>query len=88
MRSPGFPPDLFTVVDSLLGELSKINGTDDLKTQITELKTKYSWSLLNKGVHEDEKQPEFERIDIQSLIELIEKIEALVESINLQISAI
>lgn len=88
MRSPGFPPDLFTVVDSLLGELSKINGTNDLKTQITELKTKYSWSLLNKGVHEDEKQPEFERTDIQNLIELIEKIEALVESIKLQISAI
>lgn len=88
MRSPGFPPDLSTVVDSLLCELSKISGTDELQLKIKDLKTKYSWSLLNKGVHEDEKQPEFERIDIQNLIELIRTVETLVENIKVQVTTI
>jgi pimeloyl-CoA synthetase len=75
MRAPGTQPDLSTVVDSLRIELKKISGVEKLINNFSSLKTKYSWSLLNKGVHEDESQPEFERKDITELITLVQSIE-------------
>lgn len=86
MRSPGVPPDLATVVDSLIKELKEIGGVEKLHGNLSSLKAKYPWSLLNKGVHEDESQPEFERKDISELITLIESIEHDVSSFKLEVA--
>ncbi len=85
MRAPGVQPDLATVVDSLIKELKKISGVEDLIKNLSSLKTKYSWSLLNKGVHENERQPEFERKDISELITLVQTIEADVSTFKLEV---
>lgn len=87
MRTPGMPPDLATVVDSLIKELEKIPGVDDLQENFCELKSKYPWSLLNKGVHEDENQPEFERKDISELITRIHNIEEGVSNLRLSVAS-
>lgn len=87
MRSPGCPPDLYTVVDSLLKELEKITGTEKLHEKLSTLKAKYPWSLLNKGVHEDETQPEFERKDISGLVELVQNIEENVSTLKLTVAS-
>ncbi|MEA1899152.1 MAG: AAA family ATPase [Thermodesulfobacteriota bacterium] len=86
MRSPRVPPDLSTVVDSLIKELKKISGVDALIENLSELKARYPWSLLNKGVHEDDDQPEFERKDILKLLTLIQNIEENVISFKLAVS--
>lgn len=83
IRAPGAPPDLATVVDSLIKVLGSIEDTDNLRSQMTHLKEKYPWSILNKGVHEDDDQPEFERKDITDLIALIGSIETEVLSFKL-----
>jgi len=85
MRAPGVPPDLATVVDSLIKELEKVRGVEKLQGNLSSLKVKYPWSLLNKGVHEDENQPEFERKDISELITLIQNIEENVLSFKLEV---
>lgn len=85
MRAPGYPPDLSTVVDSLIKQLKKISGVDNLCRRLAELKEKYSWSLLNKGVHEDESQPEFDRKDISGLLALVQSIEEDVSSLKLAV---
>jgi hypothetical protein len=86
MRAPGVPPDLSTVVDSLLKELEKIKGVETLLSNLSKLKTKYPWSLLNKGVHEDESLPEFERKDISDLVELIQSIEEEISLLKLSVA--
>ena len=86
MRSPGVPPDLSTVVDSLIKELGKILEVDALRENLLELKARYPWSLLNKGVHEDDDQPEFERTDISKLLTLIKNIEENVTAFKLAVS--
>lgn len=86
MRSPRVPPDLSTVVDSLIKELKKISGVDTLRESLLELKAKYPWSLLNKGVHEDNDQPEFEREDISNILILIQNIEENVTTLKLAMS--
>jgi DNA repair exonuclease SbcCD ATPase subunit len=86
IRTPGVPPDLATVVDSLIKELEKIGGVEELHRNFLSLKAKYPWSLLNKGVHEDESQPEFERKDISELITLAKNIEDNVSSLKLTVT--
>ena len=90
MRAPGVPPDLATVVDSLIKELEKIKGVKELHENLSALKTKYPWSLLNKGVHEDgdESQPEVERKDISDLIILIQSIEGNVSSFKMSVASV
>jgi recombinational DNA repair ATPase RecF len=85
MRGPKNNPDLSSVVDSLIQELKKINGVEKLHENFSSLKEKYHWSLLNKGVHEDENQPEFEREDISELITLVHNIEDHVSSFKLTV---
>lgn len=89
MRGPGTPPDLATVVDSLIVELKKVIGLEELRGNLSTLKAKYPWSLLIKGVHEDgdDSQPEFERKDISELIELIQSIEEDVASFKLTVTS-
>ena len=86
MRAPGVQPDLATVVDSLIKELGKIQGVEELHENLSSLKAKYSWSILNKGVHEDEGQPEFERNDISELIKLVQNIEEDVSSFKIAVA--
>jgi recombinational DNA repair ATPase RecF len=83
MRGPGVSPDLATVVDSLIKEVEKISGTENLRKNLSDLKAKYPWSLLNKGVHEDDSQSEFERKDISELIALVQSIEENISSFKL-----
>lgn len=87
MRAPGVQPDLATVVDSLIKELKKVRGVGELYENLSSLKVKYPWSLLNKGVHEDENQPEFERKDISELITLVQNIEKNVSSFKLAVAS-
>jgi hypothetical protein len=86
MRAPGVQPDLATVVDSLIKELGKVSGVEKLHENLSSLKGKYPWSLLNKGVHEDVGQPEFERKDISELITLVQNIEEDVSSFKLVVA--
>jgi len=86
MRAPGAPPDLSTVVDSLIKQLKKISGVEVLSGNLSALKRKYPWSLLNKGVHEDENESEFERKDIIDLVALVRIIEENVASLKLTVS--
>ena len=57
-----------------------------LGNNLSELKARYPWSLLNKGVHEDDDQPEFERDDISNILILIQKIEENVTTLKLAMS--
>jgi DNA repair exonuclease SbcCD ATPase subunit len=84
MRSPDVKPDLSSVVDALIVKLGKIDKNSGLYDHLTKLKGQYMWNLLNKGIHVEENQPEFERIDISNLLELIKSIEEDVNSFKIQ----
>jgi len=75
MRTPDAKPDLSSVVESLVKKLGKIDINSDLYIHLSDLKRQYQWILLNKGIHEEQKLPEFERKEIKELIDLMEIIE-------------
>jgi hypothetical protein len=88
MRSPGARPDLSSVVASLIKELQGISGSSELLSDFRKLKEKYSWSLLNKGTHEQGDLPELERQDVSDLLNLVENIEAKVAEVKLEVSSV
>jgi recombinational DNA repair ATPase RecF len=81
MRSPTSVPELHSVVTSLIKETK--DKRPDLSDLLTKLVEDSSWSILNKGTHVEEEQPEFERADIEKLIKLITDIEDIVISLKL-----
>ena len=86
MRSLGARPDLSSVVTSLIKELQGISGLSELLSDFKKLKEKYSWSLLNKGTHEQGDLAELERQDVTDLLSLVENIEVKVNEVKLEIS--
>jgi hypothetical protein len=84
VRNPGSRPDLFSLVEALIKELSKVSGSEELVANFKSLKDNYSWNLLNKGIHEQGDLPEFERTDIKKLIDVVEKIESGVSNIKFE----
>ncbi|MDR0515518.1 MAG: hypothetical protein LBH25_00560 [Fibromonadaceae bacterium] len=83
MRTPTSIPELSSVVDALIKEIEKHDKKSSLLILLKELKEKYLWNLLNKGAHEQEDLPEFEKDDISAIIEIIKNIEELVSSLKL-----
>lgn len=84
IRRPGSQPDLYSVVNSLKKELGKIDKDLPLFKYFEEITTKLFWDLLNKGTHEDDSLPEFERGDIKELISLVKSIEEEVLKLKLK----
>ena len=76
VRGPQSKPDLNSVVTALYSETDskKVCGVESLHEDLGKLKINSTWDLLNKGVHYDESIPEFDRIEIKKLLELVEKI--------------
>lgn len=84
MRFPGCRPDLSSVVDSLIKELKKIDEEAIIFVHMKKLKELNCWALLNKGTHEQDDLPEFERKDVIDLLELVKRIEVQINSIKLE----
>jgi DNA repair exonuclease SbcCD ATPase subunit len=75
MRAPDVKPDLSSVIGALTKKLGKIDKNSDLYIHLSDLIKQYQWILLNKGIHEEQKLPEFERKEIKDLLDLVKTIE-------------
>ncbi|KLU63673.1 DNA replication and repair protein RecF [Desulfosporosinus acididurans] len=89
MRQPNSMPDLASVVDALNSEIKKIalEPESRLNENMKSLKEQFNWALLNKGTHEQENLPEFERNDVKALIILLKEIEQEILTLKVQVSA-
>jgi len=88
MRRPNSAPDLSSVIDGLIQELRTIKGDRELHDKLKLLKGKYPWLLLNKGTHEQEDLPEFERQDISDLLALVFSIEEKALEFKLEVMSV
>ena len=83
---PGAKPELFNVVQSLVKEIGKGSFVNPQKEQlITGLKTilglsqhRREWEYLNKGTHEEEDRPEFDRGIVRTVVQALEGLDAAI----------
>ena len=89
MRQANSKPDLSSVVNGLNNEIKKITLEPEsmLKDNIKTLLEQYNWALLNKGTHEEDELPEFEREDVNKLIALLNKIEHEILALQVKVTA-
>lgn len=83
LRRPDDKPDLYSVTNSLISKVKKMQFSDECKLleNLIKLKDDYNWFLLNKGTHFENNQFQFEAIDVRNLISLIEQINNTIENI-------
>lgn len=74
MRKLNGKPDLYNVMCALKTVISKIEGIGELQLDLETLLKDKNWTLLNKGTHIDNEIPEFSRLQVKELLELLEKI--------------
>ena len=84
MRSPKAEPDLSSIVDALKKKTNKIKGMEDIFKELKEIKSESCWKALNKGVHYEDEQKEFERADVKYIIEHLERLDELVKMTNIE----
>ena len=87
MRAPKSIPDLHSVVNGLQSSLKGVQGAEELNKSLLQLTSNYSWLLLNKGTHFEPNQPEFERKDIRDLIDLLLRIDDMIDNLKLRFEA-
>lgn len=84
MRSPKSIPDLSSILDGLKKKTSRIAGLEELTNNIKEIKKDSNWRILNKGTHYEDEQPEFERIEIKTVLDILVELEELVRNIRIE----
>ena len=84
LSKPGARAELWSVVRSLIKALKKINGAEELLTDLNTLFEKYNWCLLNKGAHEQGDLPEFEYKDVSELYNLVSRIEEITKILKIE----
>lgn len=79
MRSANTQPDLASVLMGILKELESVAGTEKIVAGLKEIRSKYNNMLLNKGTHQQEDLPEFDRSDVNNCLTVLS---ALDEEVN------
>ena len=79
-------PDLFQIVSGLSSATKnkKIPGTEHIHGLLEELQSDRMWLLLNKGTHVDKKIPEFNRVTMKELLELVEELNKEVSALKIK----
>lgn len=87
LRKLGSAPDLYnttTALKTVTKPGKYLQGTEDINSCLDLLIASSMWSLLNKGTHEDEQTPEFSRVEIKKLLELVEQLSEAVNSMRVK----
>lgn len=82
LRSPKAIPDLSSIVDGLIKKTNKINGMEDIHTELVCLKEESNWRILNKGTHHEDEQKEFERSEVKAVLGHLNTLDGLVRNVK------
>ena len=83
-------PDLYNVTQALFEHTKAkyVKGADEVNKDLEELLKQSMWTKLNKGTHEDDSIPEFNRNEIKRLLEIVEKTSKDIDGLKINVSVI
>ncbi len=84
MRTPKTQPDLYSIVDALIKKTKTMSGMEPIRDNLQEIKKTDNWRVLNKGVHFEDEQQEFERDDIKCVLDILIELDNQVRNIKIQ----
>ena len=91
LRAPLTSPDLYNLIDGLIGYIVQIEKSPGIinfskhreclmKVKDASKKNKVTWDLLNKGTHEEDRDEEFDENQARELFELCLEFEGLIKN--------
>lgn len=83
LRTPKAIPDLSSIIEALIKKTNKMEGMEDIHTELICLKQDNNWRVLNKGTHYEDEQKEFERSEVKNVIEHLNKLDDLVRNVKI-----
>ena len=83
IRSPKAIPDLSSIIEALIKKTNKMEGMEDIHTELVCLKEDSNWRVFNKGTHYEDEQKEFERSEVKNVIEHLNKLDDLVRNVKI-----
>lgn len=88
MRSPKAQPDISSIVDALISKTKKISGMESITESLKAIRKQDNWRVLNKGTHFEDEQPEFDRVDIKNVLDILVDLDNQVRTLKIQENAI
>ncbi len=88
LRSPKAQPDLRSIVDALKEKCNKIPGMESITEKLGKITEQDNWRVLNKGTHFEDEQPEFDREDVKSVIDILTELDDEVRRLSIQESVV
>lgn len=91
LRSPSGTPDLYNLIDGLINYITEIEKRPGIKNfsahrqclmnvKDVSKKNQITWTLLNKGTHEEDRSEEFDEKQAEQLLELCIELEDLIKN--------
>lgn len=87
LRSPKAQPDLYAIVEALINKTKKISGMEQITENLEAIKKQDNWRVLNKGTHFEDEQPEFDRVDVKNVLEILDQLDNQVRELKIQETA-
>lgn len=84
MRTPQSQPDLHSIVEALIKKSKKISGMESITQNLETIKQQDNWRVLNKGTHFEDEQPEFDRIDVKNVLDVLTELDNQVRDLKIQ----
>lgn len=84
MRSPKSQPDLASIRDALIKKSKKIQGMDAITKNLEVIKLQDNWRVLNKGTHFEDEQPEFDRSDVKTVLDVLTSLDEQVRDLKIK----
>lgn len=88
MRSPKSQPDLASIRDALIKKSKKIQGMDAITKNLEVIKLQDNWRVLNKGTHFEDEQPEFDRSDVKTVLDVLTLLDEQVRDLKIKETAV
>lgn len=88
MRSPKSQPDLASIRDALIKKGKKISGMEPIVQNLEVIKQQDNWRVLNKGTHFEDEQPEFDRVDVKTVLDVLTELDTQVRDLVIQETAV
>lgn len=84
MRSPKAQPDLASIRDALIKKSKSIKGMESITANLELIKQQDNWRVLNKGTHFEDEQPEFDRVDVKTVLDILTALDSQVRDLKIQ----
>ncbi len=88
MRTPKSQPDLASVRDALIKKCGKIPGMELITQNLEKIKMQDNWRVLNKGTHFEDEQPEFDRVDVKTVLDVLTELDGQVRDLKIRETAV